>query len=213
MNMQRIPTTAEYLRDPCGSASLSFRKAERISVPENMLILREDFFHPSLLAEYADEPYFKLIHRLSGLQKPVLPAGFRPIDAGAEAFARHIRECYGGGPDASEPEFARLFSAENAALRAALADEKTGKIAASGLADLDAEIGEGTLEWIQVSPEYRRMGLGFYVVRELLWRLASAENARFVTVSGRLNSESNPLALYKKCGFGDEVIWHILTKK
>jgi GNAT superfamily N-acetyltransferase len=178
-----------------------------------MLILREDFFHPSLLAEYADEPYFKLIHRMNGLQKPELPAGFRPIDAGAEAFSRHIRECYGGGPDASEAEFARLFSPENAALRVALADEKTGKIAASGIADFDAAIREGTLEWIQVSPEYRRAGLGFYTVRELLWRLASAENARFVTVSGRLNSGSNPLVLYKKCGFGDEVIWHILTKK
>lgn len=213
MNMQRIPTTAEYLRDPCGAASLSFRKAGAVAVPENMLILRADGFDPSLLAEYADEPYFKLIHRLGGLEKPEPPAGFRPISAGAEAFSRHIRECYGGGPAASEPEFARLFSPENAALRVALADERTGLIAASGLADLDAEIGEGTLEWIQVSPEYRLMGLGFYVVRELLWRLASAENARFATVSGRLESESNPLALYEKCGFGDEVIWHILTKK
>lgn len=211
--MDIIPTKEEYLRDPCGAASLSFRKAERISVPENMLILREDLFDPSLLAEYADEPYFKLIHRMNGLQKPELPAGFRPIDAGAEAFSRHIRECYGGGPAASEPEFARLFAPENAALRVALADEKTGKIAASGIADFDMAIGEGTLEWIQVSPEYRRMGLGFYVVRELLWRLASAENARFVTVSGQLKSGSNPLVLYKKCGFGDEVIWHILTKK
>lgn len=213
MNMQRIPTTAEYLRDPCGATSLSFRKAERISVPENMLILREDLFDPSLLAEYADEPYFKLIHRLGGLEKPEPPAGFRPIDAGAEAFSRHIRSCYGGGPDASEPEFARLFSPENAALRVALADEKTGKIAASGLADLDAAIREGTLEWIQVSPEYRLMGLGFYVVRELLLRLAFMKNARFVTVSGRLKSGSNPLALYKKCGFEGKVIWHILTKK
>lgn len=213
MNMQRIPTTAEYLRDPCGASSLSFRKARRIAVPGNMRIVRDDGFDPSLLAEYADEPYFKLIHRLSGLQKPVLPAGFRPIDAGAETFAAHIRECYGGGPAASEPEFARLFSPENAALRVALADEKTGKIAASGIADFDAAIREGTLEWVQVSPEYRLMGLGFYVVRELLLRLAFMKNARFVTVSGRLNSGSNPLALYKKCGFGDEVIWHILTKK
>ncbi|MBO4878789.1 MAG: hypothetical protein J5544_00860 [Clostridia bacterium] len=211
--MYIIPTKEKYLRDPCGASSLSFRKAARIAVPGNMLILREDFFDPALLSEYADEPYFKLVHRLNDLQKPALPAGFRTIDADAEAFAAHIRSCYRGGPDADDPEFARLFAPENAALCLALVDEKTGMIAASAIADFDAAIREGTLEWVQVSPEYRMMGLGLYVVRELLLRLAFMKNARFVTVSGRLKSESNPLVLYKKCGFGDEVIWHILTKK
>ena len=210
--MYIIPTKEKYLRDPCGASSLSFRKAERVAVPENMRIIRNDSFDPALLSEYADEPYFKLVHRLCGLGKPDLPAGFRLVAADAEEFARHIRECYGGGPSAEEPEFARLFAPENAALRLALVDEKTGMIAASGIADLDAEIGEGTLEWIQVLPEYRRMGLGSFIVRELLWRLVSIENARFVTVSGRLNSGSNPLALYEKCGFGGKVVWHVLTR-
>ena len=210
--MNLFPTKTEYLRDPCGASSLSFRKAERVAVPENMRIIRDDSFDPALLSEYADEPYFKLVHRLCGLGKPDLPAGFRLTDAGAEAFSAHIRDCYGGGPDADDPEFTRLFAPENAALCLALVDEKTGMIAASGIADLDAEIGEGTLEWIQVLPEYRRMGLGSFIVRELLWRLYSIENARFVTVSGRMSSESQPLALYEKCGFGGKVVWHVLTR-
>lgn len=92
----------------------------------------------------------------------------------------------------------------------AVVDSATEKIAASGIAELDAEIGEGVLEWIQVSPAYRRRGLGEAIVRELLGRLKPM--ADFVTVSGRMNNETRPELLYKKCGFGDMVIWHVLMR-
>lgn len=207
------PEKEEYLLDPCGASSLSFRKSKLAAIPENMRIIRDDAFDPACFDSYIDTPYFKAIHRLAVLEKPELPHGFRLVAADAEEFSRHIRECFGGGPDAADTEFQHLFAPENASLRITLADEKTGKIAASGLAEIGAEIGEGSLEWIQVSPEYRRAGLGTFIVRELLRRLAFSQNARFATVSGQLNSEWHPLALYEKCGFAESVIWHVLMKK
>ena len=36
--------------------------------------------------------------------------------------------------------------------------------------------------------------------------------ARFATVSGRVDSESHPEALYRKCGFEGQDIWHVLRE-
>ena len=34
-----------------------------------------------------------------------------------------------------------------------------------------------------------------------------------LTVSGKVNTQTNPLSLYERCGFSGKVIWHVLTKK
>ena len=59
----------------------------------------------------------------------------------------------------------------DATLWIAAKDSRTGAVAATGIADLDREIREGILEWIQVSPEYRGCGLGRWLVCELLRRM------------------------------------------
>lgn len=93
----------------------------------------------------------------------------------------------------------------------AVKDELTGKTVATGIAELDARIGEGVLEWIQVSPTYRGKGLGAYLVNELLSRLKG--KADFVTVSGKIKNRTNPLKLYENCGFSEKVIWHVACVK
>ena len=84
-------------------------------------------------------------------------------------------------------------------------------IVATGIAELDPECNEGVLEWIQVSENYRRCGLGSYIVIELLWRMKDI--AQFVTVSGQCNNPTNPESLYRKCGFTGNDVWHILRRK
>ena len=74
----------------------------------------------------------------------------------------------------------------------------------------DSEIKEGILEWIQVSPEYRGVGLGKFIVNELLWRMK--DKAEFVTVSGKADNPTNPRNLYIACGFSGEEIWHVMRK-
>ena len=196
-----------YLADPCGASSLSFRKTEEIRIPEGMAVLREDQFDPARHTG-RDEPYFKLIHPLERIPEAELPAGFRPAACSTEEFARHIRACYAEeGVTAAELEAYRQQPDYDPDLWIAVSDS-CGRIAASGIAGLDTRIGEGVLEWIQVSPEYRRKGLGRYIVCGLLRRMRG--KADFATVSGRVNSGDNPLALYLSCGFGHPVIWHIV---
>ena len=93
----------------------------------------------------------------------------------------------------------------------AVKDDRTGRIAASGIGELDSEIGEGVLEWIQVSGYCRGLGIGSCVVQELLLRMK--RRAKFATVSGQCNNSTNPEALYRKSGFVGNDIWHILSER
>lgn len=196
-----------YLADPCGASALPFRKTEEIRIPAGMSVVREDQFDAARCTG-TDEPYFKLIHPLKEIRQAELPPAFRPVPCSTAEFARHIGECYTDeGVTAEELEQYRQRPVYDPELWIAVGDAE-GRIAASGIAELDTRIGEGSLEWIQVSPEYRRKGLGRYIVCELLHRLKG--KAEFVTVSGRVNNEENPMALYLACGFRHPVIWHVI---
>ena len=92
-----------------------------------------------------------------------------------------------------------------------VSEKLTNKPVACGIAELDKELKEGVLEWIQVLPEYRGKKLGQLLVNELLTRLQG--KADFVTVSGKVDNATKPERLYRKCGFTGKDIWHVLTKK
>lgn len=204
-------TKEEYLCDPCRVVSIPYWKAACIAVPENMKILHEDDFCGELLKQYADEPYFRLKHDLQSVAPAAVPQGYSLCRGTAEEFAAHIQECYRNGITAVEVcSFAEreVYCPE---LWLALREDRTGKIVATGIAELDREIGEGVLEWVQVSAECRGRGLGSYIVKELLWRMKG--KAKFATVSGQCNNPTNPEALYRKCGFAGNDVWHILRKR
>lgn len=201
----------EYLSGPCGASSLPFWKTERIAVPENMRVVRGDAYDAAHYAAWRDERFFKLRHDLADLKASLLPDGYRLVSATTEEFARHICDCYDAeGVTPEELDAYRAHPVYDPALWVAVAAEGGG-LAATGIAELDARIGEGILEWIQVSPAHRRKGLGAFVVNELLRRMTD-RGAAFATVSGKLDSESNPLALYEACGVGGRVVWHVLTR-
>ena len=200
----------DYLQDPCRASSLSFRRTNTTVIPENVLILRDDEFaeipYPAI-----DEPYFKLIHRMEWIDQIHLPEDFEMIQCDTADYADHIRECYDGiyisADDLLKQETYPGFAP---GLRIAISERNRKKIIASGIAEYDPLVGEGILDWIQVSPAYRRKHLGKYIVLELLHRLQG--KADFVTVSGKINNPDHPIALYKSCGFADMTIWHIITK-
>ncbi len=206
---EKTISSEEYLRSPATASSLPFWKAEHIVVPDSMRILRNDEFEREAFNDCEDEPYFKLVHRLKCPKRPALPAGYRLSSASYEEFSEHITACYGGGPSADELRDYEKHSAFDPDLWLAVRDEE-GRVAASGIAEIDSRIGEGVLEWIQVSKAHRRRGLGEFLVRELLWRMR--EKASFVTVSGEIGNPSDPLALYLRCGFSEKTVWHVLKK-
>ncbi len=200
-----------YLADPCGASSLSFRKSKRIAVPEGIVIVRDDQFDPSR-RKGTDEPYFKLIHRLQDIKSPELPPQYKVIRCDAGDLAQHISECYTEERlSADELRAAAGRPGFDPDLWLAVIDTMNGKIVASGIAEVDTDIGEGTLEWIQISPDHRRRGLGRFIVRELLRRLQG--KADFVTVSGKMNNPDHPLELYRSCGFTGCAVWHIVKSR
>ena len=200
----------DYLENPCEMSSLPFWKTNAVTIPENMLILRDDMF----IAEEThghDDPYFRMLHDLCNIPFFQLDSAFQVIDGSLEDFSDHINECYDREHiSVKELETYKTHPVFDQSLWISIAEKETHHIVATGIAEYDSTISEGILEWIQVSPSYRHRGLGKFVVCELLRRMLG--KAKFVTVSGRINNSHNPYALYRSCGFDNPVIWHVITK-
>ncbi len=203
-------TKQAYLADPCRVSSLPYWKACRIVPPPGIVLVHEENFASANYPDYRDEPYFRLRHNLKAVPAPQLPDGFSGCALSLSEYASHINRCYEDiGVTESELRQFTDWPVYDATLWIAAKDSRTGAVAATGIADLDREIKEGILEWIQVSPEYRGRGLGRWLVCELLRRTQG--RADFATVSGRCGNPTNPEQLYRACGFTGCDVWHILT--
>lgn len=202
----------EYLICPCKVSSIPYWKAKSITVPDDISIVHQDNFYKTEYQHYIDEPFFRLIHSLQDLSVQVLPHGYSLCKATLKDFAEHINSCYNkiGVTEADLRDYTSR-PVYDSALWLAIQDNQTDEVVATGIAELDKEIGEGVLEWIQVSEQHRGCGLGKYVVLELLWRMK--DNAKFATVSGQCNNPTNPEVLYRKCGFTGSDVWHVLRKR
>lgn len=204
-------TKEQYLADPCRAASIPYWKANSITVPDGVKILHREEYDEAMYQQYIDEPYFRLIHDLKSLADPKLPQGYSLTTATLSEYAAHIGSCYDGiGITEDELQSYTLRPVYDAALWLAVKDDRTGTIVGTGIAELDREIGEGVLEWIQVSNGHRGKGLGTFIVFELLLRMK--DKISFATVSGQCNNTSNPEMLYRRCGFTGNDVWHILRK-
>lgn len=200
-----------YLVNPCKASSLPFWKTNLIKIPDNMKIVLEEEKMDLVDRDYVDERYFKLIHHMKNIEKPMLDSKYELVCCEVSEYAKHIADCYDDvGISAGELLKYQNHAVYDQDLWIAVRACGQNKIVASGIAELDAEIKEGILEWIQVSPEYRGNGLGKFVVNELLWRMK--DKAEFVTVSGKADNPTNPRDLYMSCGFSCEEIWHVMRK-
>ncbi len=202
----------QYLENPCRTSSIPYWKSVCISIPDNMKILHDSEFNTELLKRYIDEPYFRLQHHMREVGPVTLPEGYSIYKASQPEFVEHINSCY-EDIDITMSEIQSYLDRKQycAELWLAVKDDYKDKIVATGIAEMDREIGEGVLEWVQVSKDYRRCGLGSYLVLELLWRMRKA--ARFVTVSGKCKNTDNPEGLYRKCGFCGDDVWHVLRER
>ena len=139
-----------------------------------MSIVHQDNFNKKEYQHYIDEPYFRLIHNLQNLSVQALPQGYSLYKATLKDFAEHINRCYSkiGVTEANLRDYTAR-PVYDSALWLAVRDNQTNEVVATGIAELDKEIGEGVLEWIQVSEQHR--GQGLQTVRKLwkTWRQGS----------------------------------------
>ena len=196
----------EYLKNPTSASSLSFFKTNNININKKIEIV--DKVGDNTLNKY----YFKLVHYLDNIEDVKLDDNYIFIDATLEEFSDHINSCY----DDININVEVLKEYQNSIvydkdLWIAIKDVNNNKIIGTIIASFDKDIKEAYIEWLQISKEYRCLGLGFVLVNELLRRLKN--KAKFVTVSGDANNPYHPLSLYQRCGFGEITIFKITDLK
>lgn len=83
-----------YLVNPCKASSLPFWKTNLINIPDNMKIVLEEEMVCIGAQDYVDERYFKLIHRMNSIMKPVLNDRYELVCCEVSEYAEHIADCY-----------------------------------------------------------------------------------------------------------------------
>jgi GNAT superfamily N-acetyltransferase len=159
------------------------------------------------------EPFFRIIHKD---EPPVYnyPPGFEYADVRPESEAREIAEliqtCY-KHVQVDETIIKSWLARPvfNPDLWVWIRDQATGEPVGLGIAELDREVPEVSLEWIQVLPSYQGRGLGKAIVAELLRRVSG--KAAFTTASGEVDNITKPEKLYRRCGFTGSDVWWLLT--
>lgn len=89
-------------------------------------------------------------------------------------------------------------------------DRHINQAAGLGIAELDTSVGEASLEWIQVLPEFRGQGLAKALVTHLVTLVAG--RASLITVSGEADNPSDAEHLYRSCGFHGQDVWWIVRR-
>ncbi len=182
----------------------------------HMMILHDNFINKFDVSDFLDEEYFKLIHNLKMLDKIELNRrfSFKTVDISKECniVSDIICKCY--SDIRVDPKIVFSWTKEKVfdnSLWVLVIDNIKNTPVALGIGECDKENREGSLEWIQVLPKYRRCGVGTALVIYLLERFK--EKTNFVTVSGEINNITKPQRLYEKCGFQGNDVWHILKKE
>lgn len=207
-------TLTEYLNNPCGALSIPYWKAKNIVIPPDMKIQHNKDFREDILSDYIDEKYFRLHHDLKEIPK-IIANDFEITTATRKDIKSIVQIINDSYTDISvNKELIKSYTKTpvyNADLWVMVKEKVTGKCVGCGIADFDTEVKELVLEWIQVLPQYRGKKIGQLIVTELLLRMKDV--ADFATVSGKVDNATNPEALYRKCGFAGDDVWHILHKK
>lgn len=202
----------EYLADPCGTLSIPWWKAKGTAVPPGMDIVHHSRFDESMAEGRAHSSFFRLIHRLRDIPRPVPSPGvtFGQIPPErAQEVAQLIGRSYRHSGIRVTGEEVRGWAASPVYWPelwiGAFAD---GTLVGAVIGEFDPEAGEGVIEWLQVLPEYRRRGIARALTARALEAMAGF--ADFATVSGERENPTGPEGVYRACGFEGEDVWHIL---
>ena len=214
--MSHSITKEQYINDPCGVSSIAYWKNAYFQKLHSISLLHEKELPLIDQNAYSITKYFRLLHTLKAIPHYMLNDNyyFQTVDneAQIEITSDLINRCYddiGASPDQVK-EWTTYPVFDND-LWVFICEKASNTPVALGIADYDSEIKEGSLEWIQVLPEKRGLGLGQALVCELLRRLKN--KADFVTVSGQLDNTTNPESLYRKCGFTGNDVWCVLQSQ
>ncbi|MBU5439617.1 GNAT family N-acetyltransferase [Tissierella sp. MSJ-40] len=181
-----------------------------------MMVVHERQLNDNLKEKFSSvKAYFKLIHNNRDIPDIKISDDYYIRDVNIDSELHMVSElichCYDNiKPSVKEVTKWTRHHVFQKNLWIWVIDKKREKPVALGIAELDINIKEGTLEWVQVLPDYHGNKLGKVLVIELLKRLG--QYADFTTVSGELDNKTNAERLYRSCGFIGDDIWYVLRK-
>lgn len=177
--------------------------------------IHDDFVAPLVPWFGRREAFFRLIHAGSELPLRATVSGYaiREVDTATELalVATILHACYETptpGTDQLAAWVKRPVFDPHAWLW--IVDRKDKRPVALGIAETDTVTGEASLEWIQVLPAFRGLGLGTMLVQELVYRLE--QKVGFTTVSDHVKNPSEPEHLFRCCGFTGRDVWWLLHR-
>ena len=188
-------------------------KTNTLKFPPNIRIVHDRDFIKNDYSEYDDESYFRLYHSLEEIRSIVLE-DIVIVTAKREDIPLIVDVINQSYTDLSVTNEQLISYTQTEVYHSELwimaVNKDDSSVVGCGIAEIDRELHEGVLEWIQVVPVYRGKKIGQLIVSELLKRMTSI--AEFATVSGKVNNHTSPEILYRKCGFVGNDVWHILTR-
>lgn len=209
MNFERD----DYLTDPTGTSPLAYWKRHH-PIPSLVTVVHEKDFDPEQAADCQVERYFRLVHFLSYVRPVTIPDGLtirRLTPEDDAALIEQLNQAYHNQDiqvDQAKIDAWREFPVYYP--EGWLGLFNGSELIASIICEYDEEIKEGIVDWLQVSPQYQGQGYGRLILTYALHILA--EKADFVTVSGSLENQSNPEAVYRRCGFIGQDVWYVMVR-
>ncbi|MFZ2414055.1 MAG: GNAT family N-acetyltransferase [Candidatus Cryosericum sp.] len=213
--------TGVELREPnklliYGTRTQDPLKAASVKLDGVPTVLIHNDFVASLVPWFdSKEAFFRLVHTGSELPLHATVPGYiiHEVDTTTEVplVATILHACYDistPGTDEIATWTKRPVFDPHAWLW--VIDRKTRRPVALGIAETDRITGEASLEWVQVLPAYRDLGLGTMLVQELVYRLE--QKVTFTTVSAQVKNLSQPDHLFRRCGFTGRDVWWVLRR-
>lgn len=204
----------EYKANPCRSLSIPYWKAKNMLLPPDIQIVHDNEFNLNLSDHYCDKRFFRLKHDLKNI--PDYGTSDITLDVitpdRINELSDCINNCYKHTEIKVSPDYIQSLTETEAYCPELWIGAFSGqRLIGSILCDFDRETGEGIIEWLQVLPEYRGRGTAAALISRAL--KAMKVFADFATVSGECDNVTNPEAVYRKCHFKGNDVWHILTEK
>lgn len=187
---------------------------EKIRTQPRFVVMHSRYAsHFRLNNNYVVERYFRL-RAEDPVQARIVPANFRfhpvivpdEVESAANVMCRCYRHLQPSSEEVLSWTHRPVF---DPGLWLWVMDERINQPAGLGIAELDREAEEASLEWIQVLPEYRGTGLGKALVMQLASRVSGV---RVVTVSGECDNPWDPESLYRGCGFSGNDVWLVIRQ-
>jgi GNAT superfamily N-acetyltransferase len=195
-------------QDPLKAASVKLDGVPTVSI-------HNDFVGPLMQWFDRKEAFFRLVHAGSELPLRIKVPGYavKQVDTAVELplVATILHACY-DTPTPGTDELAAWTKRPvfNPRVWLWIMDTREKRPVALGIADVDKFTEEGSLEWVQVLPAFRGLGLGTMLVQEMVYRLE--QQVAFTTVSGQVRNPCEPDRLFRRCGFSGHDVWWVLHR-